>query len=182
MNMGSSETELSVKTHVDQLNEDGTATLTTSMDSGTTSLGGNKLHMPGMGRKYQMTITKFGKIVLKKDARATVVVQEFPDHPIAVGESWDGFIKLNGAKVSIDVKTHFTLESVKSVNGHKIAHLLMDEDNTNDEADIKIKASGWLDWDVDQSYPTAGHAEGDELIGKMTMHFVTDQSATIEQE
>ncbi len=181
MNMGNTQTDLAVSTHVDEVKEDGSATLTTSMDSGTTSFGSNKMHLPGMGKKFQMTVSKFGKIVLKKDAKATVVVQEFPDHAIAVGESWDGFINVNGGRTSIDVKTHFTFESLKSVDGHKIAHLLMDEDNTNDKADIKIKATGWLDWDVDQSYPVTGHSEGDEQIGKMNVHFLSDQTATIEQ-
>jgi len=181
MNMGSSETNLSVKTHVDAVGPDGSATLTTSMDSGTMSMGSNKLHLPGMGRKYQMTVSKFGKIVLKKDARATVVVQEFPENPIEVGGSWDGTININGGKTSIAVTSHFTLESVKTVDGHKIAHLLVEEDNTQGDSDIKIKATGWLDWDVNQSYPVSGHTEGDQLIGKMTVHFVSDQSASVEQ-
>lgn len=180
MPMGKSNTTMDTSMHVDDAKDDGSAQLSTQIDSGEFSMGPMKMAIPGKGKQFHLTVSKFGKQLESGDSKAAVVVQEFPDHPVAVGESWDGFVQMQAGKTPTQINAHFTLDSVKSSNGRKLAHLLMVEDGEiKDRGDIKIHATGWMDWDMDQSIPVASHVEGTEDMGKMDMNFVADTTSTL---
>ena len=181
MSMGKSSTTMDTSMRVDDAKDDGSASLSTQIDSGEFSMGPMKMAIPGKGKQFHMTVSKFGKQLETSDnAKALVVVQEFPDHPIAVGESWDGSVQIQAGRTPTQINAHFTLDSIKSDHGHKIAHLLMVEDGEiKDRGDIKIHATGWMDWDLDQSLPVASHVEGTEDMGKMNMNFVADSTSTL---
>jgi hypothetical protein len=181
MSMGKMDMNMDSSMTVDDANGDGSANLTTSVDSGDIKMGGMKMAIPGKGKKYHMVVSKYGKrIEMAKKDDASVVVQEFPDHPIGVGESWDGNVQVNGGRTTMVVNAHFTLDSLKTVDGHKIAHLLVVEDGElKEHGGMKIHATGWMDWDIDQGIPTLGHMEGTQDMGKMSSTFSSDQSTTI---
>ena len=182
MSMGKSNLTMDSSMHVDSANPDGSANLTTKIDGGDMKMMGMKMKVPGRGKEYHMTVSKYGKRMEMGDSKdkATVVVQEFPDHPIGVGESWDGNVQIQGGRTPMEVTAHFTLDSIKNVSGHKIAHVLMVEDADLQDQKMKIHATGWMDWDVDQGIPTASHVEGTQDMSKMSTTFVTDSTTTID--
>jgi hypothetical protein len=180
MSMGKSTVTMDTSMHVDDTKDDGTASLTTKIDGGEVKMMGMKMPMPGRGKEYHMTVSKFGKAMEMADNKTAVTVQEFPDHPIAVGESWDGTVQVQGSRTPMQVKAHFTFDSIKNVDGHKLAHLLVVEDGgMADKGGMTIHATGWMDWNIDQGIPSAAHVEGTEEMGKMTGTFVSDQTTTI---
>ena len=105
----------------------------------------------------------------------TVTMQEFPNHPVAVGESWDGSIQTAAGRGQIDVNAHFTLESVNTVDGHKIAHIAVVEDGgTTGRGAVKIHATGWMEWDVDRGLPLRSHMEGSQDVSGMSSTFTSE--------
>ena len=64
---------------------------------------GMKMGIPGKGKEYHMTASKCGKALELSDKKMAVNLQEFPDHPIGIGESWDGSIQVQGGKGSFMV-------------------------------------------------------------------------------
>ncbi len=180
MSMGKTVMNMDTSMHVDSANADGSAALTTKVDGGDMKMMGMKMGIPGRGKEFKMTVSKFGKVMQMADSKSSVVIQEFPDHPIAVGESWDGSVQVQAGKTPLSVNAHFTFDSVKTVDGHKIAHLLLVEDGgTTGRGAMTIHATGWMDWDVAQGFPTAAHMEGTEDMGGMSSTFVSDQTSTI---
>lgn len=180
MSMGKSNMNMDTSMHVDEANADGSAALTTKVDGGDIKMMGMKMAIPGRGKEFKMTVSKFGKRMDMGDSKTSVTVQEFPDHPIGVGESWDGTVQVQGGKTSLSVNAHFTFDSVKTVDGHKVAHLLVVEDGgTTGRGGMTIHATGWMDWDISQAFPTAAHMEGTEDAGGMSSSFVSDQTSTL---
>ncbi len=165
--------------HVDAANPDGSAVLTTQMDSGNMKMGSIKIAMPGRGKKSTITVSKFGKRLETGNSKVSVVLQEFPDHAIGVGESWDGTMQMQSQRGSMDINAHFTLDSVKTVDGHKVAHLLVVEDGDVTK-DMHVHATGWMDWDTQLGLATAGHIEGTQNMGKSQFAFTTDQTSKID--
>jgi hypothetical protein len=181
MSMGKSVMNMDTSMHVDEAKADGSAALTTKVDGGDIKMMGMKMAIPGRGKEFKMTVSKFGKRMDMGDAKTSVVVQEFPDHPVAVGESWDGSVQVQGGKMAITVNAHFTFDSVKTVDGHKLAHLLVVEDGgTTGRGAMTIHATGWMDWDIAQAFPTSSHMEGTEDTSGMSSTFTSDQTSTIE--
>jgi hypothetical protein len=182
MSMGKMEMTMDTSMHVDDAKPDGSASLTTQIDSGDMKMAGMKMAMPGRGKQFHMTVSKYGKRMDMGKDNSKVVVQEFPDHPVGVGDSWDGTVQVQGGRTSLDVKAHFTLDSINADDGHKLAHVLVVEDFENtDKGGMKVHASGWMDWDIDQGIPTAAHIEGTQAMGQMTSTFVSDQATKIDQ-
>ena len=180
MSMGAMNMTMDSSMHVDEANADGSASLTTQIDSGNMKMGSMNMAIPGKGKQFHMTVSKYGKRVVmdsdkNKDAPA-VTVQEFPDRAIAVGESWDGQVQVQGGKQPVQVNAHFTLDSLRD----NIAHVLVVEDGEVAKG-VKIHGSGWMDWDTVKSIAVSAHIEGTEQMGGgMTPTFTSDVTTTVE--
>jgi len=165
--------------HVDDVKDDGSAVLSTQIDHGEMKMGSMKMNLPLGGKRTIMTVSKYGKRLEMKDKKVSVSLQEFPDHAIGVGESWDGAIVMQGQRDAMEINAHFTLDSLKTVDGHQVAHVLVVEDGDASK-DMHVHATGWMDWDTSLGIATIAHVEGTETMGKMQNTFTTDQASTID--
>jgi len=155
---------------------DGTLTVSTVIEEGTSSVNGERATLPNVGQTMLMKIARNGKILnVMGDTASNIDYKSmqitFPDRPLKVGDSWESQVKIN-PQYPIPMKSKYTIKGFKIVRGHKCVVIESDINvvplNKKMAQNLKVKAKGLIYFDYEK-----GKIVGNEMKTKMYMRVLT---------
>jgi hypothetical protein len=156
---------------------DGTLTVSTVIEEGTSIVNGQKSQIPNVGQTMLMKITRRGQIAnIMGDMSSSIDYKSmqitFPDRELKVGDSWESQVKIN-PKYPIPMKSKYTIKGFKVVNGHKCVIIESDINvvpfNKKMSQNLKVKAKGHIYFDYEQ-----GKIVANDMKTKMYMKVITN--------